>query len=187
MAGASPNFSEVHVIRTLMLLSAGEMGRKGLVKVLGIGEGSVRTILKIFRREGFIRSSGRGQTLSERGRNHIREYLKKFNVPGEFRQTETGRLGSVIAIHKTADRIKTGFEQRDIAVNAGSESVLILKYKNGKLEFPTKDVRLSDFPDLIEGLKEFKFRKGDVVVLSFAKTYPKAEDGALAVALDLIR
>lgn len=190
MAGASPSFSGVHVIRALMLLNTGKTGRKNLVKVLGVGGGSVRTILKRLRRDGFIKSSKKGQMLTDKGRNHVQRHLKKFTAPMEFKIAEKGKFGSLIIIRKMADKIKTGFEQRDIAVMAGSDSVLVLNYKNGRLEFPTTtDVTLFDFPDLITGLNEFnpRFREDDVVVLSFGKTYSRAEDGAIAVALDLIK
>lgn len=187
MVGASPSFSEVHVVRALILLSGYKIGRKRLVKSLGIGEGSVRTILKGLRRNALIKSSRKGQMLSEKGRNYIQKYLKKFTAPKEFRTIETGRFSSLIIIHKMADKIKTGFEQRDIAVGAGSESVLILNYKNGKLDFPTTDLRLSDFHDLIKGLNGVILKENDVVVISFARTYPRAEDGAVAIALDLIK
>lgn len=187
MVGASPNFSDVHIIRALILLSREEIGRKNLVKGLGIGEGSVRTILKRLRKGGLVRSSKKGQLLSKKGKGYIQKYLKRFTAPIEFKSVDSGKFCSVAIIHKKADRIKTGFEQRDIAVGAGADSVLVLNYKNRKLEFPTKDVRLSDFPDLIEGLKGFRFNEDDVVIISFARTYQKAEDGAVAVALDLIR
>lgn len=186
MVGASPSFSEGHVIRTLILISGNEIGRKKLVRILGVGEGSVRTILKRLKKEGFIKSGRMGQLLSEKGGSYVQNLFKYFTAPKEFGPVKNGGFESVIIVHERADRIKTGFEQRDIAVNAGSEGVLVLNYKNGKLEFPTSDVKLSDFPDLIEKLKGFRFRENDVAIIAFAGTYPKAEDGAIAVAMNLI-
>jgi len=192
MAGAAPSFSEVHVVRTLLLLNSGRIGRKNLVGILGVGEGSVRTIIKKLKRDGFIKSSKQGHELTEKGRERIHRYLHKFSIPIEFKSSDLAicpekTLHSLIIIHNSAEKIGTGIEQRDIARDAGALSIALLLYKKGRPEFPTQEVKLSQFPESSKELENLNLKDKDVVVISFGKTKASAENGAVAVALELSR
>jgi len=190
MAGAAPSFSEVHIVRTLLLLTSCRVGRKKLVRILGIGEGSVRTILKGLKRDGLINSGKQGQELTGKAKREVNRYMNKFSMPMEFKAGDLaladGTFHSLVIVHNAAEKIGSGVEQRDIARDAGALSIALLLYKNGRLEFPTPDVELSQFPASRKELENLELREGDVVVISFGKTKAGAENGAVAVALDLL-
>ena len=189
MVGAAPSFSQAHLVRTLLMLNSGRIGRKNLVRILGVGEGSVRTIIKRLKGEGLIKSSKQGHELTEKGRERAEGYLGKFSMPREFKADEMainpGEFSSIITVHGASNKFGSGIEQRDTARDAGATSVAILLYGGGTLEFPTPEARLSQFPDSEKELEKMELREGDIVVISFGKSRASAENGAVAVALQL--
>ena len=67
--GPSPSFNEAHVISILEII--GDMypiGRKKLSRMLGLGEGATRTLIKHLRNEGMIHSSRYGISFSDKGK-----------------------------------------------------------------------------------------------------------------------
>lgn len=187
MVGASPSFSDVHVVRAILALENEKMGRKRLVKFLGLGEGSVRTILKKLKNQSLINSDRQGHELTSKGEKEVQKYLRKFSFPEKFPSRDLeGKFKVLTIVHNSSHRIKTGMEQRDTALNAGADGAILLVFKNKELEFPTPDISLSKFPDTKKRLKELRLNERDTVVISFGKTIAKAEDGAIAIALDLI-
>ena len=174
-----------------MILKKKKTGRKNLVKELEIGEGSVRTILKRLKDDGLITSSKLGHELTAKGERKVLEYLGKFTSPERF---ESGEIELVegertekclIVVSNSAEKIKRGMEQRDTAFSAGAKGALVIVFRKGRLEFPAPDTKLSDFPEMLERLKKLNLKDNDTVVISFGKTYAKAEDGAIAIALEL--
>lgn len=187
MVGAAPSFSDFHVVRALLILWQGRIGRKKLVRALGIGEGSVRTILKKLRMDSLIKSDALGQELTARGKRIADKYLSKFTLPQEFHSSEfQGRFKALIIVHDSSQKIGTGIEQRDIAIFAGAKGAIILLYEKGRIRFPTRDVRVSDFPKTLKKLKRLELRNRDVVVIPFADDYSDAENAAIAIALNIM-
>jgi len=189
MVGAAPSFSEFHLVRTLLLLNSGRLGRKNLVKILGVGEGSVRTIIKRLKGEGLIKSSKQGHELTQKGKETVENYLNKFSMPGEFGSNDLaldpGEFSSIVIVHGASNKFGSGIEQRDIARDAGATSIAILLYKKRTIEFPTPEVRISQFPDSEKELENIDLKEGDAILISFGETKAKAENGAVAVALQL--
>lgn len=189
MVGAAPSFSEAHLVRALLMLSSGRVGRKNLVKILGVGEGSVRTIIKRLKGDGLIKSSKQGHELTAKGMGGVEEYLRKFSMPREFGSNDLalnpGEFSSIVIVHGASNKFGSGIEQRDTARDAGATSIAILLYQEGILEFPTPEARLSQFPDSEKELEKMELREGDIVVISFGKSRASAENGAVAVALQL--
>lgn len=187
MVGASPSFSEMHVLRALIILNKKRTGRKRLVRQLGIGEGSVRTIIKKLKKDKYVASSRQGHYLTEKGKSHLQKYLEGFTPPEDFQSELTDGFQSILVIHNSADKIDTGMAERDAALKAGADGAFIITYKNNRLEFPTCDINIGDYPETREKLKGLNLKNNDAIVISFAKTKEKAEDGALTIALVLTR
>jgi len=187
MAGASPSFSEVHIIRTLIRLQ-NRIGRKKLLREIGIGEGSIRTILKKLKTEGLIDSTKKGHKLNDSGFEYLNKYLKKFKIPFKIISDdiiEGKKIG--IVVYKSSDKITTGVRERDIAVRTGASGALVLKYddKLNKLKFPSNIQSIEDFLEFkneIESMN-FKFNAGDVLIVAFSNNYNVSENAAFAIAL----
>ena len=68
VGGPAPKFNDYHIWKTLMSLDDYiPLGRKRLAAVLGIGDGSTRTILNILQQEEYIKISKEGIKITEKG------------------------------------------------------------------------------------------------------------------------
>jgi predicted transcriptional regulator len=187
MAGADPSFSETHLLRALFIIDSGPVGRKNLVKLLGVGEGSVRTIIKRLTAEKLIESSKQGHTLTPNGRKAVDEKLKLMTKPVEFEATGLVEgCQSLIIVRNARARVKDGVALRDIALKSGADGAILLVY-DGALKFPTGGLDLSDYPEAKRRLGGLELALGDAVVIGFGETPAKAEDGAVSVAEKLLK
>lgn len=190
----SPNFSEIHIIRTLLYLRE-KTGRKELAKRMNIGQGSVRTIFKILKKENLIDSDKKGHILNENGIKKLNEYLKKWTFPFKIYSNDIGKGKKIgIIIHNIADKISyCGMKERDIAVRNGSDGALVLIYDERekvffkRLKFPNDIYSIEDFPEFIEKIKNINFKDKDVLVVTFSDDYNISENAAIAVALRLTK
>jgi hypothetical protein len=186
MAGADPSFTEVHLLRTLYSLHSGTIGRKKLVKFLGVGEGSVRTIIKRLSQEGLITSSKQGHSLTESGRNRVALKLKLMRKPEAFDSIDLVKGSqSIIVVYGACDRVGDGVTLRDVALKAGADGAVIIVQKDG-LKFPGSGIDLKDYPGVKGRLESLALSECDAAIIGFGVTEAKAEDGAVAVALKLI-
>jgi hypothetical protein len=185
MAGADPSFTEVHLLRALYILHSGTVGRKRLVKLLGVGEGSVRTIIKRLTAEGLISPSKAGHSLTMLGMKRVSDKLERMGKPASFDSVDlvTG-CQSVVIIFGAANRVGDGVILRDVALKAGADGAVII-VQDGGLRFPGTGLELTDYPGAKARLESLGMNDGDIAVIGFASDYQKAEDGAVAVALKL--
>jgi len=181
--GPLPRFAEVHVRRALELIAEYKtIGRKQLTKKLGVGEGSVRTILNQLKKQGFITSSRGGHTLTAKGRRSLGKPLKFVQV--DAGDLTVGEVDVATIVRGAAAKLKRGVEQRDEAIKAGANGATVLVFKAGKLQFPDgfAEVRREMGDAILEALKP---REGDVIVIGTAESAAKAEEGARAAARTL--
>lgn len=192
MAGASPNFSDIHIIRTLIALKE-RTGRKNLLQEISIGEGSMRTVLKKLKARGFIESTKKGHKLTDSGEEYLNKYLEKFTIPFKINSGDiiTGKKAGIV-VRNACDKITNGIAQRDIAVRAGALGALLLKYcdKSGKLKFPDEVQLLEDFPEFKSEIEAIamnaEFNPGDVLIVAFSENYAVCENAVIAIAFSLI-
>jgi predicted transcriptional regulator len=181
--GPLPRFSGVHTWQTLELLQKyGRIGRKQLVRKLGIGEGSVRTILKRLERRGLVASSRGGHFLTSKGRHFLAGSPRFVRV--EVGDLAVGKVSIATLVRGAASKVRFGVEQRDEAIKAGAAGATVLVFKHGRLQFPGKifKIRKSIAKHLIKLLRP---REGDAVVIGTGDTFAKAEAGARAAARSL--
>lgn len=183
--GPLPRFAETHVRMALELIASHQrIGRKQLAEELGVGEGSMRTILNQLKKRGLITSSRGGHSLTAKGK-------RVLGKPFEFVRVDVGNLTvgevSIATIVKgVAAKVKRGIEQRDEAIKAGADGATVLIFREGKLRFPDGffEVKKKAGDALIEALRP---REGDVIVIGTAGDAVKAEAGAKAAARGLAK
>jgi predicted transcriptional regulator len=189
MAGADPSFTETHILRTVFILDSGVTGRKKLVKQLGVGEGSVRTIIKRLSKEGLVSSSKKGHSLTDKGLEAVSKRLTSMSKPIAFDLTGLVPSGyqSLVVVYRMGDTLSGTVGLRDTALRAGADGAVILVYEGEYgLRFPDSGMDLSEYPLAAEKLLGLDLADGDVVVIGFASSREKAEDGAVAVALQML-
>ena len=182
--GPTPKFSLFHVWKTYDIINEkGPIGRKALSQTLGIGEGSTRTILDKMIREGSVENTKLGAVLTDRG-------VKQFRnsgitaAPVKIEGLTLSSQDCAVLVKGMADRIGTGYEQRDEAVRAGAVGATTLISRGGKLLFPGEPVE-PDQVKLAPIKSAFSIEENDVVIVGTAMSYEVAEKGAVTAALAL--
>jgi predicted transcriptional regulator len=182
--GPTPKFALFHVWKTYDIINEkGPIGRKALSQTLGIGEGSTRTILDKMIREGSVENTKLGAVLTDRG-------IKQFRnsgitaAPVKIEGLTISAQDCAVLVKGMADRIGTGYEQRDEAVRAGAVGATTLISKEGKLLFPG-DKSEPDQVRLAPIKSAFSIEENDVVIVGTANSYEVAEKGAVTAALSL--
>ena len=180
--GPLPRFAEVHVRMALELIAKHKtIGRKHLAKKLGVGEGSMRTILNQLKKQSLITSSRGGHTLTAKGGRALGKPLKFMQV--DAGDLTVGEVDVATIVRGAAANVKKGIEQRDGAIKAGADGATVLIFKAGKLQFPDGFTKVDEKVGRL--IKTFGPRDGDVVIIGTGRDVAKAESGARAAARTL--
>lgn len=180
MVGNTPNYSKYDILRCFLRIDS-NMGRQELAKELDLGEGTVRTILEILKSGNLLDSTKKGHFLSKNGQSEMEKMSKTIDGPKEIdAKSVYPEFKKSAAMIKISTGLKETYKLRDIAVKNDAEGALILKF-DGKLTAPGSDYK-GNFSELE---KFFEFKKGNVLILAFAKNRKSAEIGAIAVASEL--
>ena len=178
MVGNLQNFTKLDLLRGLFRI-ANPKSRSALSKDLGLGEGTVRSILDILKNNNLLESNRKGHYLSAKGRNFLRNVSNIIILKEVEANIIPGR--EKIAAHiKIPAKLGKAYELRDTAVKAGADGALILGYA-GKLELYGSNAPDYDFSEMEN---KFNLTKNDLVVVAYSDSYKLAEYGALAVALE---
>ncbi len=190
--GPAPSFNEAHVIKALEIIGDyGSVGRIRLSKELGLGEGTTRTLLRHLKVEGIIQGSRRGISLSEEGKglfSNLRGKLSKgVEVPSS--RLTVGPFNIAVLVRDSAQAVKSGMEQRDVAIKSGASGATTLIFTRNKLSMPTREQDISvSMPSLHNHLvAKFKPKENDVIIVGSGENRELAEIGAKMAAIKLLR
>jgi len=171
-------YSEPHILKTLLSIE-GPIGREKLIKVLGLNEASVRTMMNFLRRRGLLKSTKRGHEPTKKCKR-ILKFLKT-NIRGpiilEKMPIAMGEKNIAYIVKNKASKIRYGIEQRDQAIIMGAHGMTTI-VKKGKILMPGMKKSI----DLNIDMKD-----GDVLLIGSANTNRIAEFAALYAAYLLLR
>jgi len=190
-AGPPEYFDHVHVALLIYYLGEGApKSRLELSKLLGIGEGSIRTILKRLNESSMINVSRKGVSLSEKGTNFFKALRKTFPIIVEdiIYPLAPAKYNVAILAKDRSGKVLQGIEQRDQAIKYGAKGAVTLLYEKGRFIFPgTKEVVEELYPSMFwSKIKSLgKPEDGDVLIICFAEEQQKAFLGCFAAALTL--
>jgi predicted transcriptional regulator len=180
-------FGDYHVYKALSVLSDGRRkGRKAIADRVGVGEGSMRTIVEYLRDEDLIDISQTGIKISRKGQ----DFLNRLPIQVHKLEVSDIILGGVavaVLVKGMAFKIKSGMEQRDQAIKAGADGATTIIVKDGRLYVPV-DFNLDiERPEIAWAIRnQFDVSDGDVVIVGTSAILQKAEEGALAAAFELL-
>ena len=162
------------------------MGRQRLTNSLGLGEGSVRTIIGILSEKGLVKADEAGMRLSSAGDKAVQE--AGFSVATvNARGLCVGECDVAVLVRGRFGGVRDGLRQRDEAVKAGAAGATTLVYRKGRLFMPPETDLDAGYPMLSRQIRAaFGLHEGDVVIIGSAGELHAAEDGALAAAVDLM-
>lgn len=183
--GPIPKFSDYHIWKTLDCLDKNNpIGRKKLSGLIGVGEGSTRTILGILQEHELVDIDKSGISINKKGTDYYNSlYMEIKHLDAE--SLTIGECDCVVRISKMASRVKYGCEERDIAIKAGATGATTLVCNNGRLLFPGSGYQVD--PTLSDLLwSNVNIRNEDVLIIGTGETPATAEEGAVIAALTLL-
>ena len=190
--GPAPSFNEAHVIKALEIIGDyRSVGRIRLSRALDLGEGTTRTLLRHMKNEGMIHGSRMGISLSEDGKalfSNLRDKLSEgVEVPSS--RLTVGPFNVAILVRDSAQAVKSGMEQRDVAIKSGASGATTLVFSGKKLSMPTREEDISiSMPSLHDQLvTKFKPKENDVIIVGSGENREIAEIGAKMAAIKLLK
>ena len=173
-------FCEYDVFRVFLRLGErGKLDRKTLARICDLGEGSVRTILRILEERRIVEKRRKGNVLRERGRVYFQKVAEIMSpikrVKHDVFKDNLPCLGCVVRRYEK-DKISSLYKARDYAIRAGCNSAMVLIRTREHIKIPY--VRKWNFDELKE---EFETRRGDLIVLASAERMRVSENGIIAI------
>lgn len=186
--GRPPAYTHAHVLKAFETIGdRRQVGRQQLAMILGLGEGTVRTLIKKIRGQNLVSVSKGGITLTKSGVELLSE-LRSWMVSREVPETVIafGSMNYATLVKQAAEKVAIGVEQRDAAIKAGAEGATTLIFNGNRLNMPGLAVDL-DASLVSFILDQLRPETNDVVIVGFADNQLSAEMGARTAALELVR
>jgi Mn-dependent DtxR family transcriptional regulator len=183
------SFDMVHVFKTLQLIQEnGHVSRGKLCEDLGLGEGTIKTLVRHLKMQNLIESTNAGTTMTKKGNSFFSELLS--SIPSEISLSKCaitlGKFNYAVLVKQMSSIIKDGIAQRDAAIRMGASGATTLLFKDNKFLIPqTKFDSLKDEHQLSEQMiKNLHPQDGDVIIIgSDNYSRMKAEFAAKSAAL----
>ena len=191
--GPAPAFTPVDVTQAILTIGdESKIGRIELSRRLGIGEGTIRTIIKHLVQANIIEIAKGGCVLTKRGvklYSSLRSKVSKVSII-DAKQLALDKVSAAVLVRHVGGLVKRGIEQRDAAIRAGATGACTLVFQGREFLMPmseSEEWSLNSDDLLFQDLKNsFNPGEGDVIVLSSAPDRATADHGAMAAALTLI-
>ncbi|MDE1727560.1 MAG: DUF4443 domain-containing protein [Thaumarchaeota archaeon] len=182
------SFDPVHVFKTMQMMSDNnKISRSIMMQELGLGEGSIKTLVKHLKMHGLVENSNAGMWLTNKGEAL---YTKlHILIPRETDITKCsvalGKFNHVVLLKSMAHNIKSGIEQRDAAIKAGAVGATTLICKNERLVLPGTDENLMRNDQKIHSLimEKLSPEQNDVIIIGSSQNKKIAEMAAKSAAL----
>ena len=185
------SFDSVHVLKAMQLMeSKKRISRSLLMRELGLGEGSIKTLVKHMKMSGLIENSNAGMWSTNKGRT-VYEKLHDA-IPNEMDVIKCsialGKFNYAVLVKDIAYNIGSGIEQRDAAIKLGAVGATTLVFKNGRLLMPdTQEDLLRNNPKIHSLIiKKLSPKDNDVIIIGSSENKRTAELAAKSAALHTI-
>ncbi len=184
--GPLPKFNDYHLWKALDCLDGkNPIGRKRLAELLGIGEGSTRTIISMLQSNGLITIGKSGIFLTSKGME-----LKKNTHMDVVRGIQTGNVtigekDVAVRVPRMARNVKFGCEERDAAIRSGATGATSLVFTGGRLSFPGSDYPVDEETEAAIRSR-INLKNDDVVIIGTGPTEASAEMGAVIAGLNMM-
>lgn len=182
------SFDLVHVFKTMQMMSdKNKISRVIMMQELGLGEGSIKTLVKHLKMHGLVENSNAGMWLTNKG-NALYTKLQVI-IPRETDITKCsvalGKFNHAVLLKSMAYNIKSGIEQRDAAIKAGAVGATTLICKNERLVLPGTGEDLMRNDQKIHSLimEKLSPEQNDVIIIGSSQNKKIAEMAAKSAAL----
>jgi len=179
MVGNISNYTTHDILRCFLSIRT-KQSRQSIVRDLGLGEGTVRTILDFLKCKGLITSNKKGHSLTYKGLSLLSNISTNLKFK-EVNLDEYDHLEKSAILLKTTTK-KKEYELRDIAIKNGAEGAFVFKHDGKRLTMPHMDGYGLDLSHLENSLD---LSKDDLLVVSFARDKRWAEISNIAIAMEI--
>jgi hypothetical protein len=191
------SFDIVHIFKTLQLIeNRGHVSRELLCEELGLGEGSIKTLIKHLKLNNLIQTDRRGTKMTKKGGTILMNLQSQ--VPAETALPKCsialGKFNHAILLKQLGYAIRSGIEQRDAAIKIRGTGATTLVYRNNKFVMPLTSA--SDVQDTLHNeqdirlilIEKLKPQEGDAIIIGSADTDRRTAELAAknAVLLTLV-
>lgn len=185
------SFDLIHVFKTMqMMADSKKISRSRMMQELDLGEGSIKTLVKHMKMYSLVENSNAGMWLTNKGKTmytklHV-SMPKEMDIPKCT--IALGKFNYVVLLKDMAYAIKSGIEQRDIAIKAGAVGATTLIYKNERLVLPgTGEDLMRNDPKIHSMIIErLAPEENDVMIIGSSQSKKIAEMAAKSAALHTI-
>ncbi len=182
------SFDLVHVFKTMQMMSDNNrISRSIMMQELGLGEGSIKTLVKHLKIHGLVENSNAGMWLTNKG--EVLYTKLHILIPRETDiikcSVALGKFNHAILLKNMAHNIKSGIEQRDAAIKAGAVGATTLIYRNERLVLPGTGEDLMRNDQKIHSLimEKLSPEQNDVIIIGSSQNKKIAEMAAKSAAL----
>jgi Domain of unknown function (DUF4443) len=166
------------------------ISRSLLMCELGLGEGSIKTLVKHMKMSRLIENSNAGMWFTDKGKT---VYSKlRSAIPREMDISKCsialGKFNHAVLVKDLAHSIKSGIEQRDSAIKSGAVGATTVIFKNERLLMPnTREDVLRSEPKIHSLIiQQFQPEENDVIIIGSSEDKKTAEMAAKSAALHTI-
>lgn len=182
------SFNTAHVLKTLQLLQQNTyVSRARLSRDLGLGEGSIKTLVKHLKTGGIISTTRAGCYLTGKGKKLSANLLSL--IPNEvyipMNSITVGNYNHAVLLRGYASAVASGIEQRDAVIRFGGQGATTLLFRDGRFIMPGADYDcLREEPEMKRLLiAKLDPQEDDVVIIGSASDRITAELGAKSAIL----
>lgn len=184
-------FETAHIFKTLQVMHHNEKASRSLlIDEIGLGEGSVKTLVKHLKMKNLVETSKAGMWLTGKGETLFSNISTAIPAEADIKECSItiGRFNHAILVKGLAKEVGSGIEQRDAAIKIGALGATTLVFRDNKLftsdksyDIPVKDQKLTSL--IIEKLKP---ENNDVIIIASADNKKIADLAAKRAALETI-
>lgn len=162
------------------------MSRRELSRSLGLGEGSVRTLVEKLKESDLLCVKQTGITIRPQGSEILRSLgMRTVEISvGEYVMGDH-QFGAIV--NDSSEKVFNGIDQRNIVIRTGGEGCTTWVNRDGRtIMLPDWDVDIHD-PSLSKTIRDnAKMGDGDVLIVAGGDTERVAMISAVTAALDLV-
>lgn len=184
--GPARKFGPFHFYMALReIASSGRIGRARISKALGIGEGSVRTLLDLMEEKSLVKRNNAGIVLTDSGKALMERFPIRITRVGKC-ELSVGKYSSLALVRAGGRRIGNGIAQRDAAIKNGGDGAITMVVRNGKLLLPPDFTYVTDTTINIAAFTTLGATDGDGAIIGSGPTRVDSEKAAYHAALTLL-
>ncbi|MBN2331255.1 MAG: hypothetical protein JXC85_05570 [Candidatus Aenigmarchaeota archaeon] len=170
------------LVRLFLAISKTPKGRTSLMKDLGLGEATVKTMLKYLRERGLVDQGTRGVYPTRRGASAF-SFTGAFSDFREIRIPQFSKSTVALVVKGAARKVTSGIEQRDEGVRFGAKIITLVRH-GGRMLLAGVPNHKTAYAEAAE--RSLKTEDGDVIILSGADSRLDAERAAVAAGLSVV-